>query len=114
MAAGREVEFVAVPRADDVPLLAEAQPGALVVGSDHFLDLIENLALANRAAGMWADVLVGQHFAAGAEDADFDLFKRENPIIPIGNIGQLANCDFLHRALHFTGSCSRYSIPGGR
>src|ERR1700688_4242113 len=99
MTAGGEIEFVAVPRADDVALFAEAQPRALLVGREHFLDLIEDLALANRPAGMRTDVLVGQHFAAGAEDADFKLFHRENPIIAIGDIGQLAYRDFVHPTL---------------
>src|SRR5271154_5890067 len=77
MAAGREIEFVAVPRADDVALLAEAQPGALLVGGDDFLDLMENLALADRAAGMRTDILISQHFAAGPENADFDIVQRK-------------------------------------
>src|SRR5271154_3331528 len=107
MASGRQVEFVAVPRAYDVALFAEAEPRALLVRRDYFLDLIENLALADRAASVRTDILIGQHLAAGAENADFERFKRENPVIPICDIGQLANRDFFHRIL-------RHSIPGGR
>ena len=109
MAAGREIVLVAVPRADDVARLAEAQAGALLVGGDDFLDLVEDLALANRAAGMRAHVLVGEHLAAVAEDADFELIHRENPIIAVGDIAQLAYCDFLHLTLQ-----RFHSIPGGR
>src|SRR6516164_414975 len=59
MAAGGEIVFVAVPRADDVALLAEAQSRALLVGRQHFFDLVENFSLADRAAGMGTGVLVG-------------------------------------------------------
>src|SRR5579862_1979270 len=96
MATGGEVELVAVPWANDVALLAEAQPRALLVGGDDFLDLMKDLALTDRAAGMRADVFVGQHFAAGAEDAHFELLDRKDPIIAIGDICQLAHCDFVH------------------
>src|SRR3984957_12818136 len=96
VAAGGEVEFVAVPRADDVALLAKAQPRALLVGRDDFLDLMEDLALANRAAGVRADVFVGQHLAAGAEDADFELFHGKDPIVAIGDVSQLGYRDFVH------------------
>src|SRR5271168_3077290 len=97
MASGRQVEFVAVPRAYDVALFAEAEPRALLVWRDYFLDLIENLALADRATGMRTDILIGQHLAADAENADFERFEREDPIIPVCDIGQLANRDFFHR-----------------
>src|SRR5271167_1716095 len=107
MASGRQVEFVAVPRAYDVALFAVAEPRPLFVWRDYFLDLIENLALADRAAGMRTDILIGQHLAADAENADFERFERENPTIPVCDIGQLANRDFFHRVL-------RHSIPGGR
>jgi hypothetical protein len=112
MTAGREIEFIAVPRADDVALLAEAQAGAFLIGRDDFLDLIENLALADRATSMRSDVLIGQHFAAGAEDADFEVFKGKDSIIPIGNIGQLANRDLVHGCFLFHSIF--HSIPGGR
>src|SRR5271169_3987266 len=98
MAAGRQIEFVAVPRADDVALLAEAQPRALLVGRDDFLDLMENLALANRAAGMRANIFISQDLAAGTENADFESFQGENPVIPIGYIGQLSDRDLIHSA----------------
>src|SRR5580693_4155859 len=77
MAAGCEIVLVAVPRADDVARFAEAQTDALLVGGDHFLDLVENLALANRTAGMRTHVLVREQLAAVAEDADFELIHRE-------------------------------------
>src|SRR4029077_7013985 len=75
MAAGGEIEFIAVPRANDMALLAELQAGAFLVRRDHFLDLVENLALTHRPAGMRAHVLVGEHFAAGAKDADLELVE---------------------------------------
>ena len=43
MASGREIEFITVPRADDVALLAEPQARALLVGRDDFLDLMKIL-----------------------------------------------------------------------
>src|SRR5262249_41420386 len=96
MAAGGEIELVTVPRADDVPLLAEAQAGALLVRGDEFLDLMEDLALAHRTAGVRADVLIGQHLAAGAEDADFKLLHGEDLVIAVGDVVELAYCDLFH------------------
>src|SRR5262249_5816946 len=90
MAAGGQIEFVTMPRANDVALLAKAQPGAFVVGRDHFLDLVETLALTHRAAGVGTDVFIGKHFRAGAKDADFEFIDGEDPIIAIGDIGQFA------------------------
>jgi hypothetical protein len=87
--------------------LRRSEARALLVWRDYFLDLIENLALADRAAGMRTDILIGQHLAADAENADFERFERENPIIPVCDIAQLANRDFFHRIL-------RHSIPDSR
>src|SRR5579863_4555371 len=101
MAAGGEIVFVTMPRADDVARFAEAQPGAFLVGGDDFLDLVEDLALADRAAGMRAGILVGQHLAAGAEDADFEFVDGEDPIVAVRNVGELADRDFIHRTLHY-------------
>ena len=61
---------------------------------------------------MRADILIGQHLAAGAEDADFDLIQRKDPIIPIGDIGQLA--DRTPSIVIVISSSIRQSIPGGR
>ena len=46
---------------------------------------------------MRADVLIGEHLAAGAEDADFELIQGKDPVIAIGDIGQFADRDFVHR-----------------
>src|SRR5262249_24458807 len=73
MAAGGEIEFIAVPWADDLALFAKAQPGAFLIRGDHLLDLVKNLALADRTSGMRTDILIGKHFAAGAKNPDFDL-----------------------------------------
>jgi hypothetical protein len=91
MAAGRKIEFIAVPRADDVALFAEAQAGAFLFRCYYFLDLVENLALADRAAGMRTDILIGEHVAAGAKDPDLDVVEGEYPVIAIGNVSQLGN-----------------------
>ena len=80
MAAGGEIEFIAVQRANDVALLAEPQAGAFLVRRDHFLDLVENLALTDRPTGMRAQVLVGEHLAAGAKDADLELLDRKSVV----------------------------------
>ncbi len=109
MAAGGEIEFIAVPGTDDVALLAEAESRALLVGGDDFLDLVKDLALTHRTAGMRADVLVGQHLAAGAENADFEVFQGENPIVPIGNVGQFADHDFVRRHISPHSVC-RYAM----
>ncbi len=80
MTAGLQIEFVAVPRTDNIPLLAEAQARALFVGGDQLFDLIENLALTDRAAGMRAHILIRHHPIAEAEDANFQSIEREDAI----------------------------------
>src|SRR5262249_12969663 len=52
VAAGFDVEFPAVPGADDVLLLGEAQAAAGLVRRQIFLDARDHLALADRAAVM--------------------------------------------------------------
>jgi hypothetical protein len=89
MAAGRKIEFIAVPWADDVALFAKAQPGTFLFRRDHFLDLVENLALADRAAGMRTDIFIGEHFVAGAKNPNLDVIEGEYPVVAVGNIGQL-------------------------
>jgi hypothetical protein len=88
MASGGEVEVIAMPWAHDVALFAEAQPGAFLIRRDYFLDLVKNLALADGTACMRTDILVGEHFAAGAKNPDFDLIEGENAVIAVGDIGQ--------------------------
>src|SRR5262249_2687444 len=112
MASGGDVELVAVPRTDDVARLGKAQTRAFLVRRQHLLDLIENLALTYRPAGVRTHVLVGNDLVAGPEYADFDFFEREYTIIAVGDVGELGDCDFFHRtSLH---PRSGYSIPGGR
>ena len=88
--------------------LPKRRPTLFFSGVISLLDLMEDLALADRAAGMRTDVLVGQHLAAGAENADLDLVQDENPVVAVGDIGQLAHRDFVHRL------SPSHSIPGGR
>src|SRR5579885_441972 len=112
MATGGEIELIAVPGADDVALLAKSQPSAFFIRRDDLFDLMKNLALANRAAGVRTDVFVGQHLAASAEDADFEIIEGKNAVIAVGDIAQLPDCNFLHR--HPPSVLLRHSIPGGR
>src|SRR5579862_3768899 len=58
VAAGLEIELVAMPRANDVAPAGEARAEALHLGRQQLLDAVEDLALADRAAGMRARVLV--------------------------------------------------------
>ena len=66
MAAGFDVELPAVPGADDVLALGEAQPTAGLIWRQLLLDARDDLALADRAAVVRAVVLVGEQAVAGA------------------------------------------------
>ena len=96
MTAGLQIEFIAVPRADDVPLLAETQPRALFVGGNQLFDLIENLALADRAAGVRAHILIGHHPIAETENTHFHRIERKDAIIAFGEVCELGDRDFVH------------------
>src|ERR1700720_3677021 len=96
MAAGGEIEFIAMPRANNVTLLAEPQAGTFLVRRDHFLDVVEDLALTDRPAGVRANVLIGKHLTASAKDADLELVDSEDSVIAIGDVSQFANFHFLH------------------
>jgi hypothetical protein len=95
MATGFEIELVTVPWANDVSLFAKSQAGAFLVGGDELLDLIENLALAHRAAGMRADVLVGNHFVPLAKDANFYGIEGINPVLAVRQFAQFGNREFV-------------------
>src|SRR6516165_2096290 len=96
MAAGGQIEFIAMPWANDMALLAKPQAGAFLVRRDHFFDLVENLALTDWTAGVGANVFVSQNFAAGAKDADLELVDCKYPIVAVGDVGQFANLHLLH------------------
>src|SRR5712691_3210119 len=96
MASGLEIELEAVPGTDEVALLGEAQAGALLVGGERLLDLVEDLPLAHRAAGMRADVLVGDDPVAEAKDADLDVVDREDAIVPVLELGQCRDRYVIH------------------
>src|SRR5580704_10799446 len=96
MAAGLQIELEAVPRTHEVARLGEAQAGALHVGGERFLDLVENLPLADRPAGMRAHVLVGEDLVAEAEYPDFDVVDGEDPIVPVLELAQRRDRDIAH------------------
>src|SRR6516162_5364534 len=69
--AGRDVVFVAVPRAHEVCLgVGEFVPMPGTVGAEHVLDLVHDDALARGAALMDAEILVGVILALPVEHAD--------------------------------------------
>src|ERR1043166_5131949 len=95
--AGRDVVFVAVPRADEMRLgLGEALavPGA--VGSEHVLDLMHDHALARRSALVDAQVLVGVEAALPVEHADLDPIMGDDAPVAVGELGGLGDEHVRH------------------
>src|ERR1043165_7596206 len=68
--AGLHVVFVAVPRADEMQVVAEGLPLVGAVGRDDVDHLIDQQAFAGRTALVDAQVAVGVEAAAREEHAD--------------------------------------------
>src|SRR3977135_1912997 len=72
VATGLDVEFPAVPGADDVALVGETQAAAGLVGPKLLLDARDHLALAHRAAVMRTAILVGADGVVLTENAHIE------------------------------------------
>lgn len=72
MAAGTDIELVAVPRANNIGLgLRENKTTALAVLGYVLLDTRQNLSLADRSTHVRANISVGAELPFDMEDADF-------------------------------------------
>ena len=76
VAAGLDVEFPAVPRADDVALLGETQAAAGLVRRKLLLDARDHLALTDRTAVVRAMILVGDEAVALAKNSELESVDR--------------------------------------
>src|SRR5262249_57455139 len=61
VAAGLDVEFPAMPRADDVTFFGETQPAAPLIRRELFLDPRDHLALTDHAALLRPILLLSHH-----------------------------------------------------
>src|SRR5262245_300330 len=97
VAAGFDVEFPAVPGADDVLALGEAQPPAGLIRRKLFLDARDHLALADRTTVMRAEVLVGDQPVAFAENAELERVDAQHAVAAVCELAELTHQDFVHR-----------------
>src|SRR5437660_10193478 len=95
MAAGLQVELEAVPRTHEVARVREAQAGAAHVGRERLLDLVIDLALAHRAAGVRAHVLIREDFLAEAEHADLYAVDGKDAIVAVIELRERRDRDVL-------------------
>src|SRR5262249_36540609 len=97
VAAGFDVEFPAVPGADDVLLLGEAQAAAGLVRRQIFLDARDHLALADRAAVMGTIIFVREQPVALPENSELEALDPQHPVAAVGKVGQRADHNLAHR-----------------
>src|SRR5260370_17518592 len=89
---GRDDEFGAVPRADDVHFGAVVDHAVrLMVRVDVLAHLRHHLALADRPALMRTHIVVGVELAVDAEDANRALTHIDHEPTKLGNIGGLTD-----------------------
>src|SRR5262249_30329725 len=100
MAAGLDVEFPAVPRADDVVLLGGTQPAAGLVRRKLFLDARDHLALTDRTAVMGARILVGDEAVALPKNSDLERVHPQHAVAPFRELAELAHHDLVHGLTH--------------
>src|SRR5262249_53933428 len=76
MTAGSQIEFPAVPGADDVLVLGVMlEHASLAVLVHRFADQVVNPSLAHRSAAMGTLIVPGDQFAIDVEDPDFDSVR---------------------------------------
>src|ERR1700680_3080902 len=103
MAAGPDIEFVAVPRADDVGLrLREHEAAALAIGGDVLLDPRQGFALAYRAAHVGADVPIGGELPLDVKHADFDAIDLDHFAAGVRKGCNRSEFNFTHDDLVYT------------
>src|SRR5262249_14078500 len=106
VAAGPDVEFVAVPGTDDVGLGAvvfQRARGAVV--GDRLDHALHDAALADRPGAMGAAIVPREKFAIEPEDADLELAAFDDLAVAIGVVGDFAREIFRHMALPASVRC---------
>src|ERR1700759_5655163 len=97
MRAGADVEFEAVPGADDVRLrLGERHALAGLVLGDDLLDLGDHLALTDRSAHVWAQVEIGVELAVELEHPDLEVAEADDFAAGIRKLRRGADIHLTH------------------
>src|SRR5471030_497031 len=94
--AGLDVVFVAVPRADEVHLVAVGLALIGAVGGKYVDHVVDHHAFAGRPALVQASVAVGVVRAAVVEHADFAAPRVDDAAVAVGEFGGLGNEPFGH------------------
>src|SRR4029077_14188869 len=97
VATGLDVEFPAVPGADDVALVGKPQAAAGLVGPQLLLDARDQLAPAHRTAVVRTIILVGDDAVALPEDAELEGVDPQHPVAAFRELAELTHHDFVHR-----------------
>src|ERR1051326_8966697 len=94
--AGLHVVFVAVPRADEVQVVAEGLPLVGAVGRHDVDHLVDQQALAGRSTLVDAQIAVGVEAAAGEEHADLVASGGDDAPVSVGHLRRLGDEPFGH------------------
>src|SRR6516162_91325 len=100
VAAGLDVEFPAVPGADDVALLGETQAAAGLVRCKLLLDARDHLALTHRTAVVRAMILVGYQPVAFPKNSKLEGIDTQHAVAAIREFVERAHHDLVHRFTH--------------
>jgi hypothetical protein len=103
MTAGPDIEFVAVPRADDVGLrFRKYEATALAIGGNVLLDSWQDFALAYRATHVWAGVPIGGELPLDVKHADFDAIDLDHFAAGVRKSCNRSQINFAHDDLAYT------------
>src|SRR5262249_9904977 len=105
VAAGFDVEFPAVPGADDVALLGETQGAAGLVRRKLLLDARNHLALTDRTAIVRTMILVRHKAVAFPENSKLERIDPQHAVAALRKLAELAHHDLVH-SLHLRRSCA--------
>src|SRR5262245_13365702 len=97
VAAGVDVEFPAMPSADDVTFFGETQPAAPLIRRQLFLDPRDHLALTDRAAVVRASALVADQAVPFATAPALEAVDPQHAVATLGELTELAHHDLIHR-----------------
>src|SRR5579864_6301264 len=95
-AAGGQLVFVAVPRADEVHFVGKRLALVGPIGADQIDHLVDQDAFAGRTAGMDAVIAIGVIGAAVMEHADLILAGDHDAPVAVRQIGRLGHEPFRH------------------
>jgi mannose/fructose/N-acetylgalactosamine-specific phosphotransferase system component IIB len=97
MDSGPYIELVTVPRADDMHVFLDVAVTLTALNFvEHFIDPVDDFALANRSTHMGANALPGIKFVAEAEYADFHVLVDHDLAVAVGDLVGLRYIDFPH------------------